>query len=35
MKMKVFRDESLNGSPYNEEYLVCRREIYLLVDNSV
>ena len=35
MTMAVFIKESLNFSSYNEEYLVCRREIYLPVDNNI
>ena len=31
--MKVFEEESVNFSSYIEEYLICRREIYLPVDS--
>jgi hypothetical protein len=35
MRMKIFREESFNFFSYNEEYLVCRREIYLPFDNNI
>jgi len=34
-QMKVHREVSFNFSLYGGEYLVCRREIYLLVDNNM